>query len=114
MEDPRGNLSFVQHGSGGCLPFEPARVHWIYDVPGGRVRHGHAYRRNREFIVALSGAFDVAVRRDDGTEETFHLCRGYYGLDVPPMTWREMRNFSTNSVAMVISSTPYDPDDYVY
>lgn len=114
MEDPRGNLSFVQNGSGGCLPFVPARVHWIYDVPGGRVRHGHGYRRNMEFIVALSGSFDVAVRGQDGAEETFHLSRGYYGLYVGPNTWRELRNFSTNSVAMVINSEPYDPDDYVY
>ena len=112
VEDPRGNLSFLQNGSA-ALPFDIARTYWIYDVPGGRRRDGHAFRTASELIVALSGSFDVVTRDGDGLETRFHLCRSYYGLLVPPMTWRELDNFSTNSVAMVISSTLYDPDDYI-
>lgn len=108
VEDPRGNLSFIQNGAA-CCPFTIERVYWIYDVPGGRERDGHAFRRAEELIVALSGSFDVVT-----PTQTFHLCRSYYGLHVPAGTWRALQNFSTNSVAMVLSSTPYDPDDYVY
>ncbi len=109
--DPRGNLSFIQNGS--QIPFDIARTYWIYDVPGGEVRHGHAFRSATEFIVALSGSFDVIVTNPDGTETTTHLARSYHGLLVPPMTWRRLDNFSTNSVAMVLSSTPYLPEDYI-
>ena len=112
VEDPRGNLSFIQDGAW-CCPFKIERVYWIYDVPGGRLRHGHAFRRSEELIVALSGSFDVVVTFPDGSSETHHLARSYYGLHVPAGTWRQLENFSTNSVAMVLSSTLYDPDDYI-
>lgn len=110
IRDPRGNLSFLQ-----CpdqLPFKPRRVYWIYDVPGGEVRTGHAFRSQSEVIVALSGSFDV-VLHNGSREVRHHLSRSYYGLYVPPMTWRMLDNFSTNSVALVISSTLYNPDDYI-
>ena len=113
IEDTRGNLSFIEHSENGVLPFAPQRVYWIYDVPGGRERHGHAFRRAEELIVALSGSFDVVLTDPDGLEITHHLSRSYYGLYVPAGTWRALRNFSTNSVAMVISSTLYDPEDYI-
>lgn len=110
VHDSRGNLSIIE--SGRAVPFEIARTYWIYDVPGGAHRTGHAFRTQHEFIVALSGSFDVIL--DDGTtRRRFHLCRSYYGLYVPNMLWRELDNFSTNSVAMVLSSTPYDPADYI-
>ncbi len=109
--DPRGNLSFMEENN--HLPFKIERCHWIYDVPGGEKRGGHAYNKNQEFIVALSGSFDVVI--SDGKEEkTFHLNRSYYGLYIPSMVWREMDNFSTNSLALVISSTIYDKNDYIY
>ncbi len=108
--DPRGNLSFIQNGT--HLPFDIARVYWIYDVPGGKFRDGHAFRTQQEFIVALSGSFDV-VLNDGNKVVRHHLCRSYYGLYVPAMTWREIDNFSTNSVALVLSSTLYDEDDYI-
>lgn len=111
IPDPRGNLSFIQDGR--TVPFDMARCYWIYDVPGGEIRHGHAFKTSEEFIVALSGSFDVVVTRPDGTELRYHLCRSYYGLYVPPMTWRHIDNFSTNSVAMVLSSTIYTERDYI-
>lgn len=111
IEDPRGNLSFMQHPQ--HLPFEPKRVYWIYDVPGGEMRHGHAFLRQHEVIVALSGSFDVVVSQNDGTEEVYRMARSYRGLYLPPMTWRRLDNFSTNSVALVISSELYSPDDYI-
>ena len=108
--DPRGNLSFVEQEE--HIPFVIRRTYWLYDVPGGECRGGHAYRENQEFIVALSGSFDVVL--DDGTEKkTFTLNRSYYGLYVPKGLWREMENFSTNSLAMILSSTDYDANDYV-
>ncbi len=108
--DPRGKLSFVENGDG--LPFAIARVYWIYDVPGGERRYGHAFRSQQEMIVALSGSFDVVL--NDGREERrYHMARSYYGLYVPQMMWRELDNFSTNSVALVLSSTCYDPKDYI-
>lgn len=108
--DSRGNLSFVEQFK--HIPFEIKRTYWIYDVPGGEERGGHAYKENQEFIVALSGSFDVIL--DDGKEKkTFSLNRSYYGLYVPKGIWREMKNFSTNSLALVLSSTEYDVDDYV-
>lgn len=112
MEDPRGNLSFIQNGAP-CCPFKIERVYWIYDVPGGRLRHGHAFHQAQELIVALSGSFDVVITFPDGSSETHHLCRSYYGLYVPAGTWRQLENFSTNSVAMILSSTLYDPTDYI-
>lgn len=109
--DPRGNLSFIEGGR--HVPFVIRRVYWIYDVPGGQTRGGHAYRKNEEFIVALSGSFDVAL--DDGKErKVFSLNRSYYGLYVPRGIWRQMENFSTNALALVLSSTPFDRNDYIY
>ncbi len=108
--DPRGNLSVIEEMKE--LPFKIERTYWIYDVPGGESRGGHAYKTNDEFIVAMSGSFDVHL--DDGTEKkTFHLNRSYYGLYVPKGLWREMDNFSTNSLALVLSSTKYDVNDYI-
>ena len=108
--DPRGNLSFVEQLT--HIPFEIKRTYWIYDVPGGETRGGHAYKKNEEFIVALSGAFDVIV--DDGsTKKKFTLNRSYYGLYVPAGLWREMENFSTNSLALEFSSIHYDERDYI-
>lgn len=110
IEDVRGNLSFIEDGN--HIPFDVARTFWIYDVPGGEHRGGHAYKTSEEFIVALSGSFDVVL--DTGKEKkTYHLNRSYYGLYVPKMVWREMNNFSTNSLALVLSSTKYDASDYI-
>ncbi len=108
--DPRGNLSIIEEMKE--IPFKIERTYWIYDVPGGESRGGHAYKENCEFIVAMSGSFDVHL--DDGKEKkTFHLNRSYYGLYVPKGLWREMNNFSTNSLALVLSSTKYDVNDYI-
>ncbi len=108
--DPRGNLSIIEQIK--QIPFEIKRVHWIYDVPGGLDRGGHAFKKTEEFIVALSGSFDVVV--DDGVEKkSFQLNRSYFGLYVPKGMWRTMTNFSTNSLALVLSSTEYDEKDYV-
>ena len=108
--DLRGNLSFIEEGN--HIPFEIKRTYWIYDVPGGEVRGGHAYRENQEFIVALSGSFDVLL--DDGKEQkAFSLNRSYYGLYVPKGVWRQMKNFSTNSLALILASTVYDENDYI-
>lgn len=109
--DPRGNLSVIEEMQN--IPFKIERVYWIYDVPGGEHRGGHAYKENQEFIVALSGSFDVFL--DDGREKyTFSLNRSYYGLYVPKGCWREMKNFSTNSLALILSSTGYNRNDYIY
>jgi hypothetical protein len=108
--DPRGNLSVIEEMKD--IPFKIERTYWIYDVPGGEHRGGHAYKENEEFIVALSGSFDVTL--DDGiAKKTFHLNRSYYGLYVPKGLWREMENFSTNSLALVLSSTKFDVNDYI-
>lgn len=108
--DPRGNLSVIEEFKD--IPFKIERTYWIYDVPGGEHRGGHAYKENQEFIVAMSGSFDVIL--DDGMEkQIFHLNRSYYGLYVPKGIWREMENFSTNSLALVLSSTKFDVNDYI-
>lgn len=108
--DSRGNLSFAQNNT--HVPFKIERTYWIYDVPGGEGRGGHAYRDTDEFVIALSGSFDVIV--DDGKEkQIFHLNRSYYGLYIPKGLWREMRNFSTNSLALEFASTHYNVDDYI-
>ena len=109
--DPRGNLSFIEGNN--HIPFKIERTYWIYDVPGGKTRSGHALRTQEEFIVALSGSFDIILNDGKGNEETFHMARSYYGLHIPPMTWRRIVNFSTNSVAMILSSTKYDANDYI-
>ena len=108
--DARGNLSFVEEFK--HVPFKIKRVYWIYDVPGGETRGGHAYNENQEFIIALSGSFDVIL--DNRKErKSFSLNRSYYGLYVPKGMWRSMENFSTNSLALVLSSTKYDESDYI-
>jgi len=111
FEDPRGNLSFFEELK--QVPFKIERVYWIYDVPGGQIRGGHAFKEQQELIVALSGSFDVIIN-DGQKEDKFSLNRSYYGLYVPNCMWRQMQNFSTNSLALVVSSTPYDPEDYIY
>ena len=108
--DRRGNLTFIEGKK--HIPFEIKRVYWIYDVPGGEDRGGHAFREQCEFIVAMSGSFDVAID-NGGTIETYRMNRSYYGLYVPNGLWREMKNFSTNSVALVIASTGFNNDDYI-
>lgn len=108
--DARGNLSFVEQNN--HIPFEIKRTYWIYDVPGGEMRGGHAFKQNQEFIVALSGAFDVIV--DDGcNQKKFTLNRSYYGLYIPAGLWREMENFSTNSFALEFGSEHYSKEDYI-
>lgn len=108
--DQRGNLTFIEEEN--HIPFKIERTFWIYDVPGGENRGGHAYRETEEFIVALSGSFTVLL--DDGHErQEFHLSRSYYGLYVPRMVWREMTDFSTNSLALILASTPYSAEDYI-
>ena len=110
FEDPRGNLSFIEEEK--HIPFKIERIYWIYDVPGGQIRGGHAFKEQQELIVALSGSFDVEV--DDGKiKQTFSLNRSYYGLYIPVGLWRKMQNFSTNSLAMVLSSTHFNADDYI-
>jgi len=111
VQDVRGNLSFIEEEK--HIPFPIKRSFWIYDVPGGEERGGHAYRENEEFIVALSGSFDVVLDDGLGNVKSFHLNRSYYGLYVPNMIWRQMTNFSTNSLAMVLASQPYNANDYI-
>ena len=108
--DPRGNLTFIEEDT--HLPFKIRRVYWIYDVPGGEHRGGHAFRETEELIVALSGSFDV-VLHDGQKEHRFHLNRSYYGVFVPKMMWRMLENFSTNSLALIIASTDYAEEDYI-
>ncbi len=108
--DKRGNLSFYESPS--QLPFEIARTYWIYDVPGGENRGSHAFKEQQEFIVALSGSFDVVLH--DGKEECrFSLNRSYYGLYIPKMYWRRLENFSTNSLALIVSDRHFDQTDYI-
>ena len=110
IADPRGNLSFFE--SENQIPFKIKRTYWIYDVPGGEVRGSHAFKNTHEFIVSLSGSFDV-VLHDGNKEQIIQLNRSYYGVYVPNMIWRTLNNFSTNAVALVVSSTPYDENDYI-
>lgn len=110
IEDPRGNLSFIEEEN--QIPFKIERTYWIYDVPGGQSHGGHAFFEQQEFIVALSGSFDVVV--DDGKEKkTYPLNRSYYGLYLPAGLWRQLENFSTNSLAIILSSTAFSEDDYI-
>lgn len=109
--DRRGNLSFIEEEK--HIPFKIARTYWIYDVPGGEKRGGHAYRENQELVVALSGSFDVILTNTSGERMVWHMNRSYYGLYVPNGWWRELENFSTNSLALVLASTPYTPEDYI-
>ncbi len=110
IEDPRGNLTFIEQKR--HVPFKIARAYWIYDVPGGERRGGHAFRSQEECIIALSGSFDVLL--DDGAaQKIVTLNRASHGLFVPGMIWRRLQSFSTNSVAYILSSTPYNPSDYI-
>lgn len=111
ITDPRGNLTFLQNPD--QLPFKIERIFWTYDVPGGEIRGAHAYRQQQEIVIALSGSFDVIITKSDGTTEKFSLNRSYYGLYLPPLTWRQMENFSTNSLGLHISSHSYNPADYI-
>ena len=109
--DERGNLSFIEEKT--HIPFQIKRTYWVYDVPGGEIRGGHSYKENKEFIIALSGSFDVNI--DNGKiKKTISLNRSYYGLYVANGIWRQMANFSTNSLALILASTLYDPSDYIY
>jgi dTDP-4-dehydrorhamnose 3,5-epimerase-like enzyme len=108
--DERGNLSFFENNA--HIPFEIKRTYWIYDVPGGETRGGHAFKEQQEFIVALSGSFDV-VLHDGDQEMKFSLNRSYYGLYVPKRIWRSLENFSTNTLALVVSDRAYSEDDYL-
>lgn len=110
FEDPRGNLTFIEQNK--HIPFEIQRVYWIYDVPGGQIRGGHAFKEQRELVVALSGSFDIVLNNGE-TEQRFHLNRSYFGLYVPNKWWRHMENFSTNSVAMIVCNTAFDAGDYI-
>lgn len=110
ITDPRGNLTFIEQEK--HIPFKIKRVYWIYDVPGGQTRGGHAFKEQKELVVALSGSFDVVIF--DGIEEKrYHMNRSYYGLYIPNLLWRHMDNFSTNSVALVVSSTLFHAEDYI-
>jgi oxalate decarboxylase/phosphoglucose isomerase-like protein (cupin superfamily) len=108
--DPRGNLSVIEENT--HIPFEIRRVYWIYDVPGGEIRGGHAFRNTEEIIVALSGSFDVVLNNGE-KEYRFSLNRSYFGVYVPKMFWRMLENFSTNSLALIIASTDYSETDYI-
>ncbi|MFZ1705217.1 MAG: FdtA/QdtA family cupin domain-containing protein [Saprospiraceae bacterium] len=111
FEDPRGNLSFIEEFK--HVPFKIQRTYWIYDVPGGQIRGGHCFKQQQELIVALSGSLDIVV--DTGTEkQIFSLNRSYYGLYLPAGVWRHMENFSTNALALVVSSTHFDVNDYIF
>ena len=110
IKDPRGNLSFFENSN--QIPFDIKRTYWIYDVPGGEIRGSHAFKESHEFIVALSGSFDV-VLHDGEKEVKFNLNRSYYGLYVPNLLWRRVENFSTNSLALIVSSIPYNSNDYI-
>lgn len=109
--DNRGNLTFIENSR--HIPFDIKRVYYLYDVPGGETRGGHAHKQLRQYIIAASGSFDVVL--DDGKTKTkFSLNRSYYGLYIPTMTWRELENFSSGSVCLVLASEYYDPSDYYY
>jgi dTDP-4-dehydrorhamnose 3,5-epimerase-like enzyme len=110
IADPRGNLTFVEGTRN--IPFAIKRTYWIYDVPGGEIRGGHSYKTLHELVIAVSGSFDVVV--DDGSDkQVYSLNRSYYGLYVPNRIWRELENFSTNSLCMILASDIYREDDYI-
>lgn len=111
ISDVRGNLTFVEGGN--HIPFDIKRVYYLYDVPGGSDRGAHAHKNLHQFVVAMSGSFDIVL--DDGhRQQRFHLNRSYYGLYICPMMWRTLDNFSSGSVCMVLASAPYDADDYIH
>jgi hypothetical protein len=108
--DKRGNLSFFENSN--QIPFDIKRTYWIYDVPGGELRGSHAFKKSHEFIIALSGSFDI-VLHDGNEEKKYSLNRSYHGLYVPNLLWRRLENFSTNSLALIVSSISYDSHDYI-
>lgn len=108
--DERGNLSYIEEQR--HIPFKIKRTYWIYDVPGGEIRGSHAYKESEEFVVAISGSFDV-VLHDGKEEKKYSLNRSYYGVYVPRLVWRKLENFSTNSLALILSSTVFDENDYI-
>ena len=108
--DPRGNLSFLE--SENHIPFEIKRTYWIYDVPGGETRGGHAFKEQKELIIVLSGSLDIVIF-DGHEEKRFSLNRSYYGLYIPNGIWRHMENFATNTIALVVSSTTFNEKDYI-
>lgn len=109
IQDPRGNLTFIEGGT--HIPFDIQRVFYLYDVPGGAERAGHALKTCSQFLIAMAGSFDVVVS-DDRDRRRYHLNRSYYGLCIPPLVWREIDNFSSGSVCMVLASKKYDEGDY--
>lgn len=110
IADPRGNLTFIEGNN--HIPFDIKRVFYLYDVPGGEMRAGHSNKKSEQFIIAMSGSFNVVV--DDGLgKKTFHLNRAYYGLYLPVLVWREIDNFSSGAVCLVLTSTLYSADDYI-
>lgn len=111
LSDPRGNLTFLQNPE--QIPFKIQRVFWTYDIPGGEKRGGHAYKEQQEVIIALSGSFDVMITTSSGEIEKISLNRSYYGLYLPPKTWRHIENFSTNALALHLSSTEFLESDYI-
>lgn len=110
INDPRGNLTFIEGNN--HIPFLIRRSYWIYDVPGGEIRGGHSYRNLQEVIIAVSGSFDVVVE-NGGQKQVFSLNRSYFGLYVPSMVWRDLENFSTNSLCLILASDVYDEADYI-
>jgi oxalate decarboxylase/phosphoglucose isomerase-like protein (cupin superfamily) len=110
IPDERGNLSFIEEEN--HIPFKIKRTYWIYDVPGGEIRGSHAFKESEEFIVAISGSFDV-ILHDGKSEAKYSLNRSYYGIYVPKLTWRTLENFSTNSLALILSSTSFTENDYI-
>jgi hypothetical protein len=111
ISDPRGNLTFLQYPE--QIPFEIKRVFWTYNVPSGQTRGGHAYKKQEEVIIALSGSFDVVIKNSDGFEERVSMNRSFYGLYLPPLTWRHLENFSSNAVSLHISDSEFDVSDYI-
>ncbi|MBE2212920.1 MAG: WxcM-like domain-containing protein [Opitutaceae bacterium] len=109
IADPRGNLTFIENNR--HIPFEIRRVFYLYDVPGGADRGGHALKKCHQFLIAMSGSFDV-ITYDGKNTQRFHLNRSYYGLHLPPMIWREMDNFSSGSVCLALASESYSESDY--
>tara|TARA_B110000879_G_C10890717_1_gene400523 strand:+ start:190 stop:597 length:408 start_codon:yes stop_codon:yes gene_type:complete len=110
IKDLRGNLSFFENNN--QIPFDIKRTYWIYDVPGGKVRGGHAFKKSHELIVALSGSFNI-VLNDGNNEVIYSLNRSYNGLYVPNLIWRSLENFSTNSLALIVSNIEYNSEDYI-
>jgi hypothetical protein len=111
ITDPRGNLTFLQRPE--SIPFEIKRVFWTYDIPGGEQRGGHAYKEQKEVIIALSGSFDIVITYPNESIKKFSLNRSYYGLYLPRLTWRHMENFSTNALGLHLSSQSYNERDYI-